>query len=101
MKCTATYQSLSGVLRVHPFGVTGTPWTWACTCVVVGDEATLYGVLEAPTPSQWRALAQCLRGMGVTRARYERRNTPHDRTVTVDLTDADGRIVLTGGVDVR
>lgn len=80
-----SFQPLVGVLRVHPFGGAGTPWTWACTCVVAGEEATLYGVVEAPTPGQWRALAQCLRGMGVTRVTYERRNTDHDRIVTINL----------------
>ena len=85
MNRTATFQPIAGVLRVHPFGGAGTPWTWACACVVSGDEAHLYGVLEAPTPSQWRALAKCLRDMGIARVSYERRNTDHDRIVTINL----------------
>ena len=85
VNCTATFQPIAGVLRVHPFGELGSPWTWACTCVVTGDVATLYGVLEAPTPNQWRALAKCFRDLGVKRVTYERRNTDHDRIVTINL----------------
>ena len=87
MSHTASYQPLVGVLRVHPFGGAGSPWTWACACAINEDTATIYGAVTAPTPSQWRAITECLRGMGLTKISYERRNTPHDRTVTVSLTE--------------
>ena len=48
----------------------------------------MYGALAAPTPGQWRAITQCLRGMGMTRMTYERRNTDHDRIVTINLAEA-------------
>ena len=73
-------------LRVHDAGAAaGGPYAWACTAVLRGDEARLFGALATPTPAQWRAIAEVLREHGMRRVTWERRTKRGVRNVLVEL----------------
>ena len=81
--CVASFQPLAGVIRVHgPGGGYGDDYTWSCSVTIVDGVAHLYGVLRAPRPSEWRAVAECLRNHGCSAVKYERMGK---RTVVAKL----------------
>ena len=72
-------------LRYHPSGSFGSPFTFVCTAVIVGDEARLFAGMGEMTPAVWRALAAALRQHGCASATFERRNRPRPRHRTRKL----------------
>lgn len=71
------------VLRVHPSGGYGDPYTWACTVEIDGDTATLKGVSRIPKISEARTIGPLLRSMGIARVTWERVNVALARTTSI------------------
>jgi len=62
------------ILRTHPDGDFGDPYTFSITCKINNQQIILYGALRAPTPMEWRAIRQSLKEMGFDHAKWERKN---------------------------
>ena len=75
-----------GTLRVHnPGEKEGGPYAWACTVVMRGKEARLYGAVGSPTPSQWRAIMDACGSAGATKVTWERRTPRGIRQIVWEL----------------
>ena len=48
------------------------PWRYAITMSIIGDTAYAHAAKTAPTPSEWRAIRDELRRMGIKRVRWLR-----------------------------
>lgn len=73
----------AGLLRLHPSGGYGDPWTWCCVVVRAGNTAFLEGVKEMPAGFRRRELMAFLKADGFTEAAWYRADTR--RLVTVRL----------------
>lgn len=64
---TAHLEVLSGLIRVFPEGKKfGDPYEYAITIrTLTHDKVEFLGAIEAPTPSQWRAIYKCLKENGI------------------------------------
>lgn len=62
-----------GLVRTHPVGEYGDPWTWACCIVKDGDTATVYIAEHAPTHAERSALKCLFLGAGISKVRWERK----------------------------
>jgi hypothetical protein len=62
-----------GVLRVHPDGGYGSPYSWACTLVLDGRIASLHGVTRAPTMGEARAIKEAMIYVGASTSEWERK----------------------------
>lgn len=71
-------------IRYHGCGEYGSPFTFVCTALIVGDEARLFAAAGKMTPAVWRAVATALRRIGIRRATFERRNRPRAGERAVD-----------------
>lgn len=63
-----------GLVRVHPAGGYGDPWTWACCIVVETGIATVYIAKLAPTFPEARAIRDLFKQLGIHTATWERRD---------------------------
>ena len=64
----------AGVLRVHldADSTHGADYDWFCVIEKIGDVAMLHGAIDAPSPSQFRAISAALKGHGFSAARWKR-----------------------------
>lgn len=62
----AHLEIIGGLIRVFPEGQSfGDPYEYAVTLRTVSvDKVEMIGVTASPTPSQWRAIYQCLKEHG-------------------------------------
>lgn len=77
IKKKAVLEMISGLIRVYPEEKKyGDRYEYVVTCRTLSkDRVELLGVMTAPTPSQWRAIRECLRSHGVVDAVMTRRRT--------------------------
>ncbi len=73
------------VVRVHPEGGLGSPYTWAAVVVARGMTAEIKAALRAPTVSEARAVEAALRDAGFTRRWHERLSPGKCRPVSRSL----------------
>lgn len=84
-----TSKTDDGVVSFEPFalairyhgaeGKFGSPFSFVCTALIVGNEARLFAGAGKMTPSVWRAIATALRRCGIETCTFERRNRPRKR----------------------
>jgi hypothetical protein len=63
---TAHLEVIGGLIRVFPEGKSfGDPYEYAITIRTLShDKVEVLGTLTSPTPSQWRAIQECLKSNG-------------------------------------
>lgn len=85
---TASVDPVVFTLRYHPHGAYGSPFTFVCTLVRHGREATITGASGEMTPRVWRTLVGALRELDIDAVNYERKGRLA-RMVTVDIAPRD------------
>lgn len=71
----ASLEVLGGIIRVHPEGAFGAPYSWSCHAQFDGPRVVLRSVQRAPTTSEARAVKVLLMEHGITDVTWERKNT--------------------------
>jgi hypothetical protein len=63
---TAHIETIGGVIRVFPEGKKyGDPYEYSAAFrTLAHDKVEVIGILNSPSPSQWRAIKKCLRENG-------------------------------------
>jgi hypothetical protein len=83
----ANLEHLASILRVFPDGSSyGDPFSWSATLRwIAPDTVEVCGAMRAPTPSEWRAIRECLVSLGVTTAVITRHKAGHDYSRRIKL----------------
>lgn len=63
-----------GLVRIHPVGGYGSPWTWACCIVRHERQAEIYIAEHAPTHKEVGALHKLFASIEVDSVLWERRD---------------------------
>lgn len=82
---TVTIESFAEIVRYHPCGGYGSPFTFVCTLTVSGTEARAFGALGrrgTMTAKVRRAIAAALQAAGIELVTYERRSGGRKRERT-------------------
>lgn len=83
-RVSVSLESITALLRYHPDGGYGDPYTFVATCVIDGHVATLKGAMGEYTPHVRREIAKALSSIGVRTVMYERRNAGGRRSFARD-----------------
>lgn len=79
----ASFETVAGIIRTHPEGDYGAPYTWSCHAALHGDVAYLRAAMRAPTQDEAHAIKRLLAERGITEVRWERRNTARARETRI------------------
>lgn len=67
-------------IRVHEGGGYGDPYVWSCLVTVDQDGVGVIQLVNRrPSPGVKKAVAECLRDLGITEVRWERRKQGSSR----------------------
>ncbi len=74
MTGTVSFECIAGVIRYHPKGGYGDPYTFSCVAVINNEEAILKGAIGEYSKDVHRTVKDTLTALGVKRVKYERRD---------------------------
>lgn len=88
MKMKASFQPLTGVVRVHPFDGhwrNFSNYSWACTVQIVDECAYFHGVDRVPTAVEWHAIGVEMARRNFLEIHFDRITNGRKRHGVVDL----------------
>jgi len=81
---SVSIEPVVSILRYHPIGGFGDPWTFSCTLIKTADEITIdAATADKFTPTIRRAINRALFEQGITKVRYLRIKNGKKRLVTI------------------
>lgn len=92
-------EAITALIRYHPEGGYGDPYTFVATVSIDGDLAIIKGAMGQYTSKIRREIKEALQSIGVQRVEYERRNSGRTRRRGTSSTEENINTAVHGLLD--